>query len=374
MVFWGRRNKIEEAENESNEILQVPQGVQDNPLLFSTTEGGLASEPPRPLESIGSSRLKTLHQNVLESFKKVKSDIETQMQWVTYLHQGHQEIKDKHESHVRETKEHIARLHRWVEFLQYNTQKHQRSMGELEQHVRNAVTNYNEHIVQLYNKYNELLTEAEKTKAMVHAKFSTHKEELSKQLREELNLEIQKVLKNVVELDLNHRELAISKRVKSQVEDAVKVELLDFVKGNIQENISKKFEEHKVTQQDQHHTQNHIHQNTHLSEQPVLVTYKSLAQEQERIDEHSPLQFLGQQHLTNPEKKLLSLLFNEADPLGYQQISTKTGHSINTVRVNMNLLKKKGFVEENALPNGVKLFNLKNKEKIKRMYSLEVMH
>ena len=77
--------------------------------------------------------------------------------------------------------------------------------------------------------------------------------------------------------------------------------------------------------------------------------------------------------LTNPELKLLNMLFSETEPVSYSHLSNKTGQSINTIRVNMNTLKKKSLVEENLLPNGVKLFNLKNKERIKKMYNVSII-
>lgn len=75
--------------------------------------------------------------------------------------------------------------------------------------------------------------------------------------------------------------------------------------------------------------------------------------------------------LTNPEQKLLNLLLDEPDPISYSQIASKTGHSVNTIRVIMNTLKKKGLVDEVTIPNGSKLFNAKNKEKIKKLYNIE---
>ncbi|MFW6383213.1 MAG: winged helix-turn-helix domain-containing protein [Nanoarchaeota archaeon] len=74
--------------------------------------------------------------------------------------------------------------------------------------------------------------------------------------------------------------------------------------------------------------------------------------------------------LTNPENRLLNLLLSQADPISYSKIAELTGNSINTVRVVMNNLKKKGFVEENVLPNGGKLFNVMNKEKIRKLYNI----
>ena len=76
---------------------------------------------------------------------------------------------------------------------------------------------------------------------------------------------------------------------------------------------------------------------------------------------------------TQPKQKLLNLLISEADPLTYTKVSQLTGHSINTIRVNMNLLKKKALVEESTLPSGVKLFSVTNKEKIKKMYNVQVL-
>ena len=74
--------------------------------------------------------------------------------------------------------------------------------------------------------------------------------------------------------------------------------------------------------------------------------------------------------LSNPEKWLVGVLFNTQDPLSYSQISQKTGKSINTVRVYMNQLKFKGFIDESTLPNGVKLFSLRHKAKVKKLYNL----
>ncbi len=74
--------------------------------------------------------------------------------------------------------------------------------------------------------------------------------------------------------------------------------------------------------------------------------------------------------LSNPEKWLVGVLFNAENPLSYEQIATKTGKTINTVRVYMNQLKIKGFVDDSSLPNGVKLFSLRHKAKVKKLYNL----
>lgn len=74
--------------------------------------------------------------------------------------------------------------------------------------------------------------------------------------------------------------------------------------------------------------------------------------------------------LSNPEKWLAGVLFNTETPLSYSQIAEKTGKTVNTVRVYMNQLKFKGFVEESTLPNGTKIFSLRHKAKVKKLYNL----
>jgi hypothetical protein len=74
--------------------------------------------------------------------------------------------------------------------------------------------------------------------------------------------------------------------------------------------------------------------------------------------------------LSNPEKWLAGVLFSTEAPLSYGQIAEKTGKSINTVRVYMNQLKLKGFIEESTLPNGTKIFGLKHKTRVKKLYNL----
>jgi len=74
--------------------------------------------------------------------------------------------------------------------------------------------------------------------------------------------------------------------------------------------------------------------------------------------------------LSNPEKWLVGVLFNVETPLSYSQISERTGKTLNTIRVYMNQLKFKGFVDESTLPNGVKLFSLRHKAKVKKLYNL----
>ncbi len=100
-------------------------------------------------------------------------------------------------------------------------------------------------------------------------------------------------------------------------------------------------------------------------------TRKHVSDLAKKLDKPEPR--LPDSALTNPEQKLLNLMLSESDPVSYSTIAEKTGNSINTVRVIMNSLKKRGLVEENVLPSGVKLFSAQNREKIKKLYNIQHM-
>lgn len=74
--------------------------------------------------------------------------------------------------------------------------------------------------------------------------------------------------------------------------------------------------------------------------------------------------------LSNPEKWLVGVLFSTETPLSYSQIAERTGKTLNTIRVYMNQLKIKGFIDESTLPNGIKIFSLRHKAKVKKLYNL----
>ena len=109
---------------------------------------------------------------------------------------------------------------------------------------------------------------------------------------------------------------------------------------------------------------NHIPQRETMPALPVQAALKAI-----------PEATLTSQRLSlsNPEQKLVSILFNGDHPLSYEHLVQKTGKNINTLRVIMNSLKKHNLIEQNVLPNGVKVFNIANKEKIKRLYNVEVL-
>lgn len=76
--------------------------------------------------------------------------------------------------------------------------------------------------------------------------------------------------------------------------------------------------------------------------------------------------------LSNPEKQILSLLFNEAKPMTYGHISKRLGKSLSTIRVYMNSLKaKRPIIEEFSAPGGSKVFSIKNSEMVKTLFNIQ---
>jgi len=76
--------------------------------------------------------------------------------------------------------------------------------------------------------------------------------------------------------------------------------------------------------------------------------------------------------LTNPEKDLLRLLFNENKPLTYENMAIKLNKSVNTIRVYMNALKsKKDIIDEFKSVNGKKIFSIKNSEIVKTLFNVK---
>jgi hypothetical protein len=82
--------------------------------------------------------------------------------------------------------------------------------------------------------------------------------------------------------------------------------------------------------------------------------------------------YVNNDTLTNSEKELLNLLFNENKPLTYENISKKMNRSVNTIRVYMNSLKsKKQIIDEFITPKGTKIFSIKNSEMVKTLFNIK---
>lgn len=268
-------------------------------------------------------QLAMMRNQIAASFTNLRKDIENQNKWISYLHQSHQtlaqghreitkthnDLKTSHEAHKSKTNTHIAHMSKWIDFLHANNKALENRIKTLEENVSKAFLLYNKNIKDIYDLIKN------------HPKIDEHK------LREQFMNEVKLLLEA--------------------------------------EKIREAKEKKKILEQ---HVQQHAHHEEQIS--PVI----HIQQPVQSVSQPQPSVMPGyQSELTFPEKKLLSFLFNQSEPMNYAQIAAKTGHSINTVRVNMNILKRKNLVEEHMLPSGIKLFTITNKEKIKKVYNLEVL-
>ena len=225
-----------------------------------------------------------------------------------------------------------------------SNKQHTERLSALEGNMKLAFDKYNNHLMDLFKQ--------------VSSRDDALTNDLRKQLKAELLLELQS---NMVthRSDIKEHLGDVKQDMKeaySRLNELSKVSQIhgDKLKSHMEKlGTIKKLHEKRVA----------IKASPSVSKVQTHVVSQPVEKQVEVVYNHTPL--------TNPEQKLLNILFVEQDPVNYSQLSAKTGHSINTVRVNMNFLKKKGFIEENLLPTGVKLFNLKNKERIKKMYNLQ---
>ena len=272
-------------------------------------------------------KLDQVKSQIAMSFSNLKKDVDNQNKWINYLHQSsqglskahreitnlHHTLKSSHESHKSKTEADLKHMNKWVDYLHSSNQILSGRVKNLEDNITKAFTLYNQNIKDLYQLIKN------------HPKVD---EEILKQ-------KIMKEVKLMVETEL-------IKETKARKKDLEEI-----------------------------HTPAHSLSAMH----PVLPLEFNHAQPAEKQIFHSvqkPVQGYTPD-LSSPEKKLINFLFNQSEPSSYAQIAAKTGHSINTVRVNMNLLKRKNLVEENMLPSGVKLFTITNKERIKKVYNLHVL-
>lgn len=307
-------------------------------------------KPKEPV--VAHRRIQNMHGHLQEAFSTVhghfatlRQEIQQQKEWLKYLHQNHLSLNSQHSDQKELTKTELTKLNSWITFLHKANQKQEKQLSQLQKQTEDALKTHEKYLTE----FSEALQKVHKKASEKPAVQVIHKEK---------------------EIDYD----AIATKVAQDLQldiHAVKANL----KQELQEAFSAALEEQQSTHQD----------TLHEFEKKVEERLQELQQEKEEkqhvpvtpaplaLQEAAPLPHHWSSSLTNPEQKLLNLLISEADPLTYTKVSQLTGHSINTIRVNMNLLKKKGVVEESTLPSGVKLFSVTNKEKIKKMYNVQVL-
>jgi len=326
-------------------------------------------------------RFSNLKHAVKQSFSDIKKDIDTQKKWVVYLNNVHRWLSHAHDKHRSLAKKDMEQLKRWIAHLNDNSRRHEAAMKTLEKNLKETAIVNHKHMTQLYKKLNMMSEREHRIREEIMSEADQlikKKHEEAAKLIQDRHEEATRLIQNKHEeaarlIDDRHGEAAnmieakhgdATRMIEAKHAEAARLieakhgEAAGLIEGKHEEAakmIHGKLEEATKMIQDKHgEAMSHI--------EKITEDIKKLTMEK-------PLQ-PPPGGLTSPEQKLLNLMVSESDPVSYSHIAEKTGNSINTVRVIMNNLKKRGLVEEQVLPSGVKLFSATNKEKIKKLYNI----
>lgn len=305
-------------------------------------------KPKEPV--VAHRRIQNMHGHLQEAFSAVhghfatlRQEIQQQKEWLKYLHQNHLSLTTQHSDQKELTKTELTKLNSWITFLHKANQKQEKQLSQLQKQTEDALKTHEKYLTEFSEALQKVHKKASEKPSVQVVQKDIDYDTITTKVAQDLQLDIHAV-KATVKQELQEALIAALEEQQSTHQDTL-------------QDLEKKFEEKmQELQQEKQETQ---------KRQPVAPAPVVVQESREPLHWNSAL--------ANPEQKLLNLLISEADPLTYTKVSQLTGHSINTIRVNMNLLKKKGLVEESTLPSGVKLFSVTNKEKIKKMYNVQVL-
>ncbi len=296
-------------------------------------------------------RLQAMHGHVSEAFSHLHGqvtalhqEVQKQQEWLKYVHSNHLSLNTQHGDHKELTKNEVTRVNSWITFLHKAVQKQEKQLAHVQKSIEDSTKNVEKNIALLYQSMEK-----------VHKKAS------------------EKPAPQLIEKEINHDEVAQKVLQSLNLDlEGMKAQVRQEVYSSLAASLQEEQEKHKQSVQEMLSGLQQEQESDY--EEETVALQSVVAPQQPHIVQHSYEQAPSwSMQLTNPEQKLLNLLMSEADPLTYTKISQLTGHSINTIRVNMNILKKKNLVEESTLPSGVKLFSVSNKEKVKKMYNVQVL-
>jgi len=214
----------------------------------------------------------------------------------------------------------INAQHNRIEYLH----NYSRELAKYAGYIKNSNVKHKKEIIEHLSKIGKWINYLHTNALAIKKELSALKREIRNQLKNDFEV-YHNILKEYIELKIGQKELEQEDidNLKKQIIEEIKSELYD----NFQVPVS---QDHIIKESDN--------------------AYKV--------------------ELSNPEKQLLSLLFNENQPLTYQSIAKKLSKSISSVRVYMNSLKsKKDIIEEFVTSNGSKVFTIKNSEIVKTLFN-----
>jgi biotin operon repressor len=110
-----------------------------------------------------------------------------------------------------------------------------------------------------------------------------------------------------------------------------------------------------------------------IVEKIIEIPQKTAQIDQKSLKIETSTQKTVQPELTYSEKLVLNVLFSAESPLSYEAIGSRLNKKSGTIKVYMNDLKKKGIdLEDLNGPGNIKLYALTNKEKVKKLYNIQM--
>ena len=282
------------------------------------------------------SRFAHFKDSVYETFSHIKQDLSHQRQWVNYLHKLHSALRFSHDQHKDVTIKNIDDMKRWIVYLNKRMERQEKYMKEVSEYLKSN-----------------------------HEVQKQHHEHISKKVQTLTSTDTEKILD-----ELKDKIDRANMMTKEQMQG------LENRQNTYQEHIEKLNDKHSLALKTIDKLQKR-HEESQKAIQKLQERHNETLSNVDRLQEgiadirSKPAPLISSESLTNPEQKLLNLLMNEQNPVNYATVAEKTGNSINTVRVIMNNLKKRGLVQENILPSGVKLFSATDKEKVKKLYNIK---
>ncbi len=299
-------------------------------------------------------KLHEITKKVSSSIVGLKAEIAMQQKWISYLHNSYMQLKSSHDSHKQLSDADLRNIKRWISGIEASVKRQDSWMLKTEKAISKAFESYNSHLIKMFKQQAEAEKRLLENKNRLKALEEKQKDE-------------QEIIKAELKIMKEHIKLEIAKEIEEKL-------------GNVGKNIAVLKEQLKAAIKSREKKDN-----ARAIERSVIGIEKSREIKELKRELSSVKQLIASEKkeknfskpirekvlLSKPEQKLANILMAEGDSLSYGAISKKTGHSINTIRVVMNSLKKKGIIEETVLPSGVKLFSVKHDEKIKKIYNLE---
>jgi len=112
-------------------------------------------------------RLAQMRHSVMESFSSLHNDIRLQKQWITYLNNIHNTLKNTHDQHRELTAKDLTDLKKWINHLNSAAVNQEKAMNKLQKSINDAMVVYNKNFMELYSHIKDTSKREKKLKDLI---------------------------------------------------------------------------------------------------------------------------------------------------------------------------------------------------------------